>query len=106
MPGYVYMLRCADDSLYVGSTRDLPTRFHQHQIGEGSTYTRDRLPVELVWYEEYGRISHAFAREKQIQNWGRAKRLALIDGNYEGLPALAKKDFSKRRRPVPPPLVE
>ena len=106
MPGYAYMLRCADGSLYVGSTRDIYTRLFQHQIGEGAAYTRDRLPVELVWYEEYDKVSHAFAREKQVQKWGRAKRLALIEGDYDGLPALAKKDFSRRRPPTPPQVVE
>ena len=78
---------------------DLPTRLFQHETGMGSVYTRDRLPVELVWHEEYEKVSHAFAREKQIQNWSRAKRLALVEGDYEALPALAKKDFSRRRPP-------
>ena len=98
MTAFVYMLRCSDDSLYVGSTRDLSSRLFQHQIGMGAAYTGDRLPVELVWHEEYEKVSHAFAREKQIQNWSRKKRLALIDGDYEALPALAKKDFSRRPR--------
>ncbi|SEB79780.1 putative endonuclease [Nocardioides exalbidus] len=95
MIAYVYMLRCSDGSLYVGSTRLLQERVHQHQMGMGANYTRSRLPVELVWHEEHENPSHAFAREKQVQNWSRAKRLALIAGDYEGLPALAKKDFSR-----------
>ena len=97
MVGYVYMLRCSDGSLYVGSTRVLHSREFQHQLGMGAAYTRRRLPVELVWHEEYERISEAFAREKQVQNWSRAKRLALIAGDYEGLPALAQKDFTRGR---------
>jgi putative endonuclease len=97
VPAYVYMLRCADGSLYVGSTRDLFARLHQHQVGMGATYTQPRLPVELVWHEEHEHVGSAFAREKQVQKWGRAKRLALIQGAYEGLPDLAKKDFSRRR---------
>jgi putative endonuclease len=97
MTAYVYMLRCSDGSLYVGSTRDLFARLHQHQTGLGAAYTRDRGPVELVWHEEHENVALAFSREKQIQNWGRAKRLALIDGDHEGLPRLAKKDFSRRR---------
>ena len=98
------MLRCADDSTYVGSTRDLYARLQQHQLGLGSAYTRTRLPVELIWHEEYARVSEAFGREKQIQRWGRAKRLALVAGDYEGLPALAKKDWSRVRcdRPTTP----
>ena len=96
MAAFTYMLRCADGSFYVGSTRDLAARLHQHQVGEGAAYTRRRRPVELVWFEEHENVGVAFAREKQIQNWSRAKRLALIDQAYADLPALAKKRF---RRP-------
>ena len=90
---YVYMLECSDGSLYVGSTRDLATRVHQHQIGMGAAYTRTRRPVTLVWSEEHEHVGAAFTREKQVQRWSRAKRLALIRGEYEALPRLAKKSF-------------
>lgn len=103
MSAFVYMLRCSDGSLYVGSTRDLLARLHQHQIGLGAAYTRTRRPVELVWHEEHENVAVAFAREKQVPNWGRAKRLALIDGDYAALPALARKDFARRQ---PPSVVE
>jgi len=86
---YVYMLVCSDGSFYVGSTRDLAARLHQHQTGLGATYTRERLPVRLVWHEEHEHIGAAFAREKQIQNWSRAKRVALIQQRYGDLPELA-----------------
>ena len=89
------MLRCADGSLYVGSTRELFARLNQHELGLGAAYTRDRRPVELVWHEEHEHVGSAFSREKQIQNWSRAKRLALIAGDYEGLPELSKKNFSR-----------
>ena len=105
MTAYVYMLRCSDGSFYVGSTRELLARVHQHQIGMGAAYTSTRRPVELVWHEEHENVALAFGREKQVQNWSRAKRLALIDGDYGGLPALAKKDFGSRR-PPPPSVVE
>ena len=95
MTAYTYMLRSSDGSFYVGSTRDLGLRLHQHQIGEGAEYTTRRRPVELVWYEEHEHVGDAFAREKQVQKWGRAKRLALIRQDYAGLPALAKKDFGR-----------
>ena len=87
---YTYMLRCRDGTLYVGSTRNLDQRLEQHQLGLGSAYTRRRLPVELVWFEEHEHIGAAFGREKQIQNWSRAKRQALIDHRYDLLPALAR----------------
>jgi len=87
---YTYMLLCSDRTLYVGSTTDLERRMTEHRVGLGSEYTRHRLPVELVWYEQYDNVDHAFMREKQIQNWSRAKRLALIRGELGDLPRLAK----------------
>ena len=92
---WMYILKCADGSYYVGSTRDLDLRLSQHQTGKGSRYTSGRLPVELTYAEEYDRIIDAYAREKQVQNWSRAKREALITGKQELLPALAKKRFYK-----------
>ena len=65
--GYTYILRCADGSYYTGSTIDIVRRLRQHQVGEGANHTKKRLPVELVYLEEYGRIDVAFYREKQIQ---------------------------------------
>src|SRR6266545_3734437 len=103
---WMYILKCADDSYYVGSTRNLELRLSQHQSGKGSRYTSGRLPVELVYGEEYDRIIDAYAREKQIQNWGRAKREALINGEVEALPPLAKKKFEKKKNITKPPLVE
>ncbi|MSZ76966.1 MAG: GIY-YIG nuclease family protein [Actinobacteria bacterium] len=88
---FVYMLRCSDGSLYVGSTRDLERRLYEHQIGRGAAYTRLRRPVELVWCEEHEHVGAAFAREKQVQGWSRAKRLALIEQQYGELPGLSRK---------------
>ena len=85
MKGYMYILRCADGSYYTGSTTDLQRRLLQHQNGEGANYTRKRLPVELVYYEEYDRIDEAFYREKQVQGWSRKKKEALIEGKFEKL---------------------
>jgi putative endonuclease len=87
---WTYILECADGSLYVGSTRDLEARIAQHHAGAGSAYTRCRLPVKLVWAAEFEHVGAAFAFEKQVQNWGRAKRLALIDGRLEDLVRLAR----------------
>ena len=78
MKGYVYILECADGSYYTGSTKDLDVRLQQHSNGEGSNYTSKRLPVKLVYYEEFERIDEAFFREKQIQGWCRNKKTALI----------------------------
>ncbi len=101
----VYSQMC-DDSYYVGSTKNLELRFAQHQSGKGSRYTSGRLPVELVYGEEYDRVADAYYREKQVQNWGRAKREALINGDIELLPSLAKKRFEKKKNIKGTPLVE
>ena len=94
---WMYILQCSDDSYYVGSTKNLDLRFSQHQSGQGSRYTSGRLPVQLVYCEEYERVADAFDREKQVQGWTLRKREALINGSPELLPALAKKVFDKSR---------
>ena len=91
----MYILKCADDTYYTGSTIDLERRLLQHQKGEGANHTKERLPVELVYYEEYHRIDWAFYREKQVQGWSRKKKEALINGDLKDLPLLAKKDFGR-----------
>jgi putative endonuclease len=93
--GYTYILKCFDDSFYVGSTKDIYRRLNQHQNGSGAEYTKRRLPVELLYYEEYSRIDTVFYREKQIQGWSRKKRKALINGATYLLPDLAKKIFTR-----------
>ncbi len=90
MAGFMYILKCHDGSYYTGSTVDLRGRILQHQRGEGSRYTKRRLPVELVYYEEYDRIGDAYFREKQIKGWNRRKKEALIKGDYESLPKLSR----------------
>jgi len=90
---YVYILLCADASYYVGSTRTLEHRVWQHSTGRGGKYTSTRLPIELVFAQEYESIGDAYAREKQIQGWSRKKREALIDGEFNELPRLSKKNF-------------
>lgn len=87
---YVYILKCKDNSLYVGSTFDMDLQLLQHQSGEGANYTKNKLPVELVYIELYDRIDIAFEREHQLKKWCRAKKQALIDENYEKLHELAK----------------
>ncbi|WP_400995875.1 GIY-YIG nuclease family protein [Agromyces sp. GXQ0307] len=88
---FMYMLRCADGTTYVGSTVDLERRLAQHSAGEGAEYTRRRLPVELIHFEEYARIDDAFTREKQVQNWSRAKRLASAAGDLDALRPASRK---------------
>jgi putative endonuclease len=91
----MYILECADGSLYTGSTNDLERRLWEHENGQGANYTKSRLPVELVYYEEYSRINEAFYREKQVQRWGHTKKLALIEEKNNILSKLAKKVFRR-----------
>ncbi|RDE86632.1 GIY-YIG nuclease family protein [Aggregatibacter kilianii] len=90
MKGWMYILRCSDGSSYTGSTRDLEGRLYEHQNGLGAVFTKKRLPIKLVYCEEFERIDDAFYREKQVQVWSRAKKEALIQGQYDLLPKLAK----------------
>jgi putative endonuclease len=75
----MYILQCANGAYYTGSTKDLETRLKQHQNGEGANFTKKHLPVQLVYYEVFERIDEAFLREKQVQNWNRNKKEALIN---------------------------
>jgi putative endonuclease len=86
---WTYILRCADGSLYVGSARDLDERMTQHSIGTAGSYTATRRPVALAWALESERIDEAYALERKIKGWRRAKRLALIEGRFADLPALS-----------------
>ena len=90
MKGYMYILECSDQSFYVGSTNNLIVRFDQHQRGEGANHTKARLPVKLIYSEEFEKVSEAFRREKQIQGWSRAKKIALIEKNVKELKLLAQ----------------
>lgn len=87
--GYMYILQCADGSYYTGSTNNLDLRIAQHLDGNGANHTKKRLPVSLIYYEEFERIDDAFYREKQVLGWSRKKKEALINGKPELLPTLA-----------------
>ena len=90
MKGYMYILECSDGSYYIGSTKDLDKRMEEHQSGNGANHTKKRLPVKLVYYEEFERIDTAFFREKQVQGWSRAKKEALINNQKHLLHGLSE----------------
>ncbi|MCX2755528.1 GIY-YIG nuclease family protein [Gordonia sp. 4N] len=92
MPGFLYILECADGTLYVGSTRNVEHRLDQHQSGNGSRYTRTRRPVRLVFRQEFPHIGEAHAAERRLHGWSRAKRTALIEGRLDLLPELSRSD--------------
>ena len=87
---YVYILICADGSLYVGQTRNLQERLASHNAGTGAQHTRERRPVRLAYAEAYETAQQATRRERQIKGWSRAKKLALIEGNTAHLKRLSK----------------
>ncbi|MEH3108047.1 MAG: GIY-YIG nuclease family protein [Sphingomonas fennica] len=86
-----YLLRCADGSYYVGHTDDLAGRVAQHQAGTIPGYTQDRRPVALVWSETFPSREEALAAERQIKGWSRAKKEALIAGDWEAISHAARK---------------
>src|ERR1700740_1483642 len=92
MGAYVYMLRCSDDSLYVGSATgdDLSKRVAEHETGAYRGYTYARRPVQLVWSEHFDRITDAIAIERKLKGWSRAKKEALITGDWAKIGQLAK----------------
>ena len=91
------MLRCADDSFYVGSAtgEDLDRRIAQHQAGVFPGYTYTRRPVELVWSEHFSRIADAIAVERKLKGWSRAKKEALIRGDWSGVRKLSSRRGGK-----------
>ena len=98
MRGFFYILRCSDGSYYVGSTTDLDARAATHMAGEGGDYTARRLPVEVVYTEEFETLYEAFLVERQVKGWSRAKKEALIRGDYEALPPLAANALKRAER--------
>lgn len=88
---YVYILRCADDSLYTGITSDLDRRLKEHQTGVlKSAYTYKRRPVRLEYFEKFTTPELAIAFEKRLKNWSKQKKEALIAGEFDRLQILSE----------------
>ncbi len=77
------MLHCVDDSYYVGHTDDLEQRIGAHHAGTLGGYTATRRPLTLVWSQEFVTREEALAAERQIKGWNRAKKAALIHGDWK-----------------------
>ena len=91
MSAFVYILRCRNGDYYTGSTRtSLEQRVAEHNAGQYDGFTKRRRPVELVFAQEFDRITDAIAAERQIKGWSRAKKEALIAGNMDRLKCLAR----------------
>ena len=76
---WIYILRCADGTLYTGSTDDVPRRLGTHNAGKGAKYTRGRVPVAVVYQEELENRSQALKREAAVKKLKRCEKIALIE---------------------------
>lgn len=90
MAFHAYILRCSDGSYYVGHTDDLELRMAQHEAGTLGGYTARRKPVTLVWSDSFMTRDEAFAAERRLKGWGRAKKEALIAGDWDLVRVLAR----------------
>ena len=96
MAFYAYLLRCNDRSYYAGHTDDLELRMAQHATGALGGYTAKRLPVVLVWSDSFQTRDDAFAVEWKIKGWSRAKKEALIAGDWQLISQLARGRTGRR----------
>jgi putative endonuclease len=98
MGAWLYILHCADGSYYTGTTRaDLEQRVAEHEAGHFGGFTATRRPVTLVFSEYFEAVTDAIAAERRIKGWSRAKKEALMAGDFQRLA-----DLAKRRQPGPP----
>lgn len=89
---YVYILKCADASYYIGVTNDINRRVVEHQEAhDPSSYTAQRLPIELVHIEICKYVEDAIERKTKLKKWSHAKKTALINGDFKSLRAASKK---------------
>jgi len=86
---FVYIVKCSDKSYYTGVTSKLERRISEHNSGKIIGYTSNRLPVRLVYSSRFLDVNDAIRAEKQIKGWSRAKKEALIQGNFELLVKLS-----------------
>ena len=84
------MLHCNGGAFYVGHTDDLERRIAQHEIGATPVFVKDHLPVRLVWSEAFSSREEALAMERRIKGSSRAKKLALIRGDWDAVSRLAR----------------
>lgn len=94
LPFYIYILKCSDNSYYVGHCDDIDRRLAEHAAGAGCDYTAARLPVEIVFLEEFESRTEALELEHKIKRWSRKKKEALMAKQWEQLKDLSKKKFN------------
>ena len=94
MSYFVYILRCSDKSYYTGVTNNIQKRVYEHSSGLIKGYTFKRLPIQLVYFQEFLKIIDAISYEKQLKGWRRDKKEALIEGDINRLKKLSKSYFN------------
>jgi putative endonuclease len=87
---WVYILKCSDGSYYTGPTSDIEKRINEHKNGTVKGYTSKRLPVKLIFSESFDAVYYAISAERQIKGWTRAKKEALIKGDFQLLHKLSE----------------
>ena len=90
MAAWCYILQCADGSYYTGCTTDLDGRVAHHEAGTHGGYTATRRPVTCVWAEEFQTIHDAIDAERRIKGWSRAKKAAMIAGDWSSVQRAAR----------------
>jgi predicted GIY-YIG superfamily endonuclease len=90
MSFWVYILKCADGSYYTGHTDNLEKRIGEHRSGDWGTYTSTRLPVELVFSQDFSSREEALTSERQIKGWSRKKKEAMMRGDWDEVSRLAR----------------
>ena len=90
---YVYILKCSDNSYYVGHTDNIEKRISEHELNSYECYTSNRLPIKVMYVQIFGTRVEALESERQIKKWNRKKKEALIEENWEKLSLLSKKKF-------------
>jgi len=89
MSFYVYILKCSDGSYYTGHTDNIENRLSEHQAGNTTSYTQTRLPVTLMFMQDFGTRPEALEAEMKIKKWSRKKKEALIAQDWDLLKKLA-----------------
>lgn len=78
MPHYFYLARCADDSLYAGTCINLEEREQKHNDGKGAKYTRSRLPISIIYHEQYETLPEARRREAEVKQWSKSQKEEMV----------------------------
>ena len=90
-PFFMYMLECSDGSYYIGHTDDIEKRISEHEQGQVSGYTKTRLPIKVVYVQDFMTRDEAINAEQQIKGWSRKKKEALITSDWETIKKLSNK---------------